>query len=213
MISQQKAEKAKVKICGITNLEDALAAQEAGADALGFVFYPKSPRYMRPQGARKIISCLKKKIKKIGVFVNPSLPYARRIAYSCYLDMLQFHGEEPAAFCQNFPGYKIIKAFRIKNKESLESLKEYRRVNYYLFDAFHKDAFGGTGRKFKWTLLKNLQIEKPFFLSGGLTIQNVVFAVNALRPDWVDVSSGVEVSIGIKDKNLIKEFIAKVKGT
>lgn len=211
MISQKKRKRVKVKICGITNLNDALAAQEAGADALGFVFYSQSPRCIKPLAARKIIASLSKKIKKIGVFVNPSLAYAMRIAGHCGLDMLQFHGEESPSFCQNFPEYKVIKAFRIKNKESLESILEYKKVHYYLFDAFHKSAFGGTGRKFNWALLRCLQVKKPFFISGGLTTDDVTGAIIALHPDWVDVSSGVEISPGIKDKEKIRNFISKIR--
>ena len=159
----------KVKICGITNLEDAQAAQSLGASALGFVFYPKSPRYILPQAAQKIISQLNKKIKKIGVFVNADLASVKKIARLCGLDILQFHGDETPDFIRKVKGYKIIKAF------------------------------------------KGLKIAKPFFLSGGLNPENIVSAIKAARPDWVDVSSGVEAKPGIKDKELLRDFIHKAR--
>ena len=202
--------KTKVKICGITNLDDALIAQKSGADALGFVFYPQSPRYIRPSAAKKIIFKLPKKIKKIGVFVNPTSRTVKRIAQLCTLDILQFHGDEPPRFCQKFRGHKTIKAFRIKDAVSLSRVGDYS-TDYYLFDTFKKNSFGGTGKRFAWGLLNRSRIKKPFFLSGGLDSGNIVCAVKTARPDWVDVSSGVELSPGKKDKELIQEFIARVK--
>lgn len=200
----------KVKICGITNLEDALAAQNLGASALGFVFYSQSFRYILPEAAQKIISCLNKKIKKIGVFVNADLASVKKIARLCGLDMLQFHGDETPDFCGKFKGYKIIRAFRIKNKASLKDIERYP-VDYYLFDAFKKYSFGGTGTHFNWDILKGLVLSKPFFLSGGLNPENVILAVKAARPEWVDVSSGVETKPGLKDKKLLQDFINKVE--
>ena len=200
----------KVKICGITNLEDALAAQRYGADALGFIFYPKSPRYIQPRDARRIIVKLSKKIKKIGVFVNPLAAYATRIATLCGLDMLQFHGDEPPDFCRKFPGHTIIKAFRVKGKHSLTRIHEYK-TDYYLFDTYVKGSFGGTGKRCNWPLIKKLKTTRPFFISGGLNPENVAFLIKAVHPDWVDVSSGVEVSAGIKDKGLMRKFMAQVR--
>ena len=207
-----KAKRTKVKICGITRLEDALFAQASGADALGFVFHPSSPRYIRAEDARDIISRLKNKIIKIGVFVNPKASEVKRIAKLCRLDVLQFHGDETPDFCHKFPSCKIIKAFRVKDKSSLSRLSDYHEaVDYYLFDAFSPVGLGGTGKRFNWGLLKMAKIDKPFFISGGLTSKNVVSAIKALNPDWVDVSSGVEKSSGIKDKKKMRNFINKVK--
>mgnify|MGYP001613068924 FL=1 len=200
----------KVKICGITNLTDALAAQSLGADALGFVFYPKSSRYILPRAAQRIISQLNKKIKKIGVFVNADSDLVKKTAGLCGLDMLQFHGDETPDFCRKFSKHKIIKAFRIKNKDSLKDIEKYP-VDYYLFDTFKKDSFGGTGAHFNWDILKGLKLTKPFFLSGGLNPENIVSAIQAARPDWVDVSSGVEAKPGIKDKRLLWDFIDKAR--
>ncbi len=206
-----KAKRTKVKICGITSLEDAFFAQGSGADALGFVFYPASPRYIRPEDARKIILRLNKKIIKVGVFVNPEAGQLKRTARLCQLDALQFHGDETPDFCRGFPSYKIIKAFRVKDKSSLSRLSDYRgAVDYYLFDAFSRVGLGGTGRRFNWKLLKMAKIDKPFFLSGGLTPKNVAGAIKTVCPAWVDVSSGVEKSPGIKDKKKIKNFIDRV---
>lgn len=207
---REKAGRVKVKICGITNLDDALAAQDSGADALGFVFYPPSPRYIRPQAAKAIIYRLNKKITKVGVFVNPQARDVKRIACLCQLDILQFHGDETPDFCRKFTSSKIIKAFRVKDKNSLSRLSDYCGVDYYLFDAFSHKGVGGTGIKLNWELLKKAKIDKPFFLSGGLTPKNVASAIKALNPGWVDVSSGVEKSAGIKDKEKIRDFIEKV---
>jgi phosphoribosylanthranilate isomerase len=147
----------KVKICGITNLEDALVASRAGADALGFIFYKKSPRYINPAEARKIIKRLPKFIKKVGVFVNAKEATVRRITRDLKLDILQYHGNESDSFCARFRGFKIIKAFRIYKKICPEVLSRYD-VWAYLFDTFAKDKFGGTGRNFDWQLLSGLRV-------------------------------------------------------
>jgi len=201
----------RVKICGITNLSDALAAQNSNADAIGFVFYPQSRRYIRPAQAKKIIACLDKSIKKVGVFVDAEMDGIKRIAGLCGLDMLQFHGRETPGFCRKFKGYKIIKAFRIKNKNSLRNISRYRSADYYLFDTFKKGLAGGTGEIFEWRLIKDADIDRPFFLSGGLNLANVEAVIAHLHPAWVDVSSGVEIKPGKKSRRLIREFIQRVK--
>lgn len=201
----------KIKICGITNIEDAVCACKLGADALGFVFHPRSPRYINPHRAKEIISKVNKKVKKIGVFVNAEANYVKKIARMCKLDMLQFHGNESPSFCGEFPKYKIIKAFRIKDKSSFKDIGRYEKADYYLFDSFKKGFFGGTGRRFQLLLFKDVRIGKPFFLSGGLNPKNVKGAIKFAHPDWVDVSSGLESSVGKKDIKLLKEFIEEVK--
>jgi phosphoribosylanthranilate isomerase len=199
----------KVKICGITNLEDALASLFSGADAIGFVFYKKSPRYVNPLKARNISRILPKKIFRVGVFVNEEISTVKKIARLCDLDMLQFHGQEPAGYCRKFKGYKIIKAFAVKGKLDWAKISEYRDCAC-LFDAFSKSQAGGTGRKFNWNLLSNLdRIKSPVFISGGLTSGNVRKAVKLLKPDWVDASSALESRPGKKDHRKIKEFIGK----
>ncbi|MDD5281113.1 MAG: phosphoribosylanthranilate isomerase [Candidatus Omnitrophica bacterium] len=197
----------KVKICGITNLEDALASLFSGADAIGLVFYKKSPRYISPLKARNISRILPKKIIRVGVFVDEDIKTVKRIARFCGLDMLQFHGHEPAAYCRKFKGYKIIKAFPVKEGVDLFKISEYRGCGC-LFDTYSKKLPGGTGKKFNWYLLKNLdKIKNPVFISGGLTAANVRKAIKLLKPDWIDVSSALESKPGKKDHKKIKQFI------
>ena len=197
----------KVKICGITNLEDALASLFSGAHAIGFVFYKESPRYISPLKASNISRILPKKIIRVGVFVDEDIKTVKKIARLCNLDMLQLHGQETAGYCRKFKGYKIIKAFALKEKLDLAKISEYKGCAC-LFDTFSKNRPGGTGEKFNWNLLRNLdKIKAPVFLSGGLTVGNVRKAVKLLKPDWVDASSGLELKPGKKDHKKIKEFI------
>lgn len=203
----------KVKICGITNLEDARASVGTGADALGFVFYKKSPRYITPQKARDIIKQIPKNIIKVGVFVNARQSLIKHIAKFCGLDILQFHGNESPEFCKKFKGYKVIKAFRVKNKIDLKNILRYRTFAY-LFDTFVKSKIGGTGKRFNWHELTYLNnIDRPIFLSGGLNEKNVKEAIKCIRPSWVDVSSSVEIKPGQKDHKKIKAFIKVAKST
>jgi len=197
----------KVKICGITNLEDALASVEAGCDAVGFLFYRKSPRYINPEKAKMIIKQLPSNIIKIGVFVNAPEDTVRQIAKSCQLDILQFHGDESPEFCSKFGGYKIIKVFRIKDKIDLAKILRYRTFAY-LFDTYVKSKIGGSGKRFNWGLMEKLnEIKKPVFLSGGLNEKNVRQAIELMHPHWVDVSSAVEKRPGKKDHQKVKNFI------
>ncbi len=201
----------KVKICGITNLKDAQEAIKAGADALGFVFYKKSPRYILPQKARAIIRQLPKQVIKAGVFVNTEEKTIKDIAKLCRLDILQFHGDESPEFCKKFKGYKVIKAFRVKDKINFKKILKYRTFAC-LFDAYIKSKIGGTGKKFNWRLLAHLdKIKRPVFLSGGLTAGNVKEAIRIINPAWVDVSSSLEIKPGQKDHKKIREFIKAVR--
>lgn len=201
----------KVKICGITNLQDALAAVNAGCDALGFIFYKKSPRYIAPAEAAELIRQLPKGMVKIGVFVNSSEKTIKRIAKFCRLDMLQLHGNESVKFCQKFKDHKVIKVFRIKERLDLEKILKYRTFAY-LFDTYRKDSIGGTGKKFDWGVLKYLPcIKQPIFLSGGLSKDNVLEAIKTVHPDWIDASSSLESSPGKKNLRRVKEFIRVAK--
>jgi phosphoribosylanthranilate isomerase len=212
----------KVKICGITNLEDALISFFSGAHALGFVFYKKSPRYISPLKARNIARILPKKIFRVGVFVDKNAAQVKKIARFCGLDMLQFHGHESPAYCQKFKGYKVIKAFRVSKKEDLGNISEYKTFAY-LFDSFSKTKLGGTGNKFNWKILaQSAKIEpikvpggkiiKPVvFLSGGLTAGNLRQAIKLISCDWVDVSSALESKPGKKDHKKIQRFIKEAK--
>lgn len=203
----------KVKICGITNLSDALASVDAGCDAVGFNFYNKSPRYVFPSKAAKIIHALPRRVVKIGVFVNAREDVIRRIAKLCKLDILQFHGDESPDFCEKFPDFKIIKSFRVKNKESLECAKAYKPFAY-LFDTFVKSRRGGTGKTFDWKMIRHIKglEDRPIFLCGGLTVDNVRKAISAAKPEWVDVCSSVEKKPGIKDHEKIRKLIKAAKG-
>ena len=202
--------KTRVKICGITNLADALAAVEAGADALGFNFYEKSTRYVSLKTAAAISKQLPPFVMRVGVFVNSSEEFVLRAIGECNLTMLQFHGDEPPEFCTQF-GLMSMKAFRIRDVESLKEVPRFQ-TDAYLLDAFSPEARGGTGEKFNWDLAVEAQkFGKPVFLAGGLTPENVADAVRKVRPFGVDVSSGVEGSPGKKDHAKIKAFIAAVR--
>ncbi len=201
----------RVKICGITNLSDAVFCSSKGADLLGFVFYKKSPRYIAPSKAAKIARQLPKKILKVGVFVNEAPAVVRRIARACGLDILQFHGDETPQYLAGFRGYRIMKAFRVKDQIEPKLLKEYN-ADFYLFDAFKKNTFGGTGKTFDWKLLSDLKkVRTPVFISGGLTPKNVGSLLAKTRPFCVDVSSGVEKRPGKKDHEKIEKFIMVAK--
>lgn len=202
----------KVKICGITNADDALASINAGCDAIGFAFFKKSPRYITAEKASLLIRQLPGKVIKIGVFADAKENTVKRIARLCKLDMLQFHGHESPAFCNKFKGYKVIKAFRIKDKVDLKEILKYKTFAY-LFDAFSATKLGGTGRKFDWNLLTGNtgNLRACIFLSGGLNPKNVNKAIRTVHSDWVDASSSLEVKPGQKDHKKVKDFIKNAK--
>ena len=201
----------RVKICGITNIDDAKASVAAGCDAIGYVFYKKSERYISPEKAGSISRALPKRAIKVGVFVNSTEKTIKGIAKSCNLDILQFHGDESPEFCRKFKGYKVIKAFRVKGKIDLEKILEYKTFAY-LFDTFAKSKAGGTGKNFDWKLIRHMgEIKRPIFLSGGLTAENVKKSLEVVKPAWVDVSSSVEIKSGKKDHKKVRGFIKAVK--
>ena len=201
----------RVKICGITNLEDALYAAGKGADALGFIFYRESPRYIKPESARIIIRKLPKFVKKVGVFVNARETTIKKVNHDLRLDMLQFHGNESEDFCYRFRNFKIIKSFRIRKKVYPSDLFKYD-VWAYLFDTFARNKFGGTGKSFNWQLLSPLKgFKKTVFLSGGLGPGNVTEALKNFPAKWVDASSTLERYPGKKDPDKIKRFIKNAK--
>jgi phosphoribosylanthranilate isomerase len=200
----------RVKICGITNLTDAQAAAEAGADALGFVFYEKSPRSVLMKTAAEISRALPPFIMRAGVFVNPTKELVSKAIAECGLSLLQFHGDEPPEFCTQF-GLMSMKAFRIRDAGSLKELPKYK-TDAWLLDAYSSDTLGGTGEVFNWDLAVEAQKSgRPIFLAGGLTPGNVAEAVRKVRPFGVDVSSGVESSPGKKDHAKVRAFINAVK--
>jgi phosphoribosylanthranilate isomerase len=199
-----------VKICGITNPADALAAAEAGADAVGLMFYEQSPRHVSLKTASEIARQLPPSVIKVGVFVNAPEEVVLRAAGECALNLLQFHGEETPEYCLSFP-VMTLKAFRIRDAESLGALPEYR-TDAWLLDAYVPDQRGGTGARFNWDLAVEAQkLGRPIFLAGGLTPENVAEAVRRVRPYAVDVSSGVEALPGQKDHRKVREFIRAAK--
>jgi phosphoribosylanthranilate isomerase len=209
-ILKNEAMSTRVKICGITNLADAQAAIEAGADALGFIFYEKSPRRMTIPAVAKISKQLPPFILRVGVFVNAPEELVTRAIGECGLGLLQFHGDEPPEFCTRF-GLMSMKAFRIRDAESLKELPKFP-TEAWLLDAYSAENLGGTGEKFNWDLAVEAQkFGKPVFLAGGLTPENVAAAVRKVQPFGVDVSSGVESSPGKKDHARVRAFIANVR--
>ena len=200
----------KVKICGITNAADALAAVEAGADALGFMFYEPSPRHVSIRQAAEIIRELPPFVLKAGVFVDALEDTVMRAIGDCGLTLLQFHGQEPPEYCTQF-GLMSMKAFRVRDAGSLAALREYP-TDAWLLDAFVADKLGGTGEKFNWELaVEAKKLGRPIFLAGGLTPSNVADAVRTVQPYAVDVSSGVEAAPGKKDHAKVREFIQAAK--
>ena len=200
----------RVKICGVTNLPDALAAVEAGADALGFVFYEQSPRRVAPETAAGIIRQLPPFVAKVGLFVNAPLEVVHQTIAACGLDTLQFHGGESPAYCRAFT-LRTLKAFRVQDRGFLGELPAFDTAAW-LLDAAVSGQYGGTGARFDWALAVEAgRLGKPIILAGGLTPANVQEAIRQTRPYAVDVSSGVESAPGRKDAGKIREFIAAVQ--
>lgn len=195
----------RVKICGITNVEDAKKAVYYGAWAVGFIFSKKSPRFVSASRARKIIEALPPFVTPVGVFVDQSERAVRDICKFTRIQTLQFHGDEKPVYCKRFGDFKIIKAFRIGEYFPIDMISKYK-VDAYLFDTFKEGVSGGTGETFNWDLLKDQKITKPIILSGGLNSQNIQKALDVIKPYAVDVSSSVEKSPGIKDPRLIRTF-------
>lgn len=199
----------KVKICGITSLTDALLALDAGADALGFVFHPASPRNVSPELAADIIRRLPPFVQTIGLFVNEPLDRINGTADACGLDVIQLHGDEPPPFCAAVRR-RVIKALRVRDESSLTPMASYQ-VSAFLLDAWSPRAHGGTGTTFNWDVAANIADQERIILAGGLTVDNVAEAIRRVRPYGVDVSSGVESAPGIKNQDKIREFIRKAK--
>lgn len=195
----------KVKICGITNIEDALLAVGLGADALGFIFYKGSKRYIRPERAHEIISKLPPFVTTVGVFVNQELDEIRSIKEEAGFDVFQLHGDESPDFCKKL-GRGVIKTIRVREDINSEGMKSYP-VQTILFDTHSTKGYGGTGESFKWEILKGLNPSKRIILSGGLSPENVSQAIRIVNPYGVDVSSGVEDYPGKKNPERLKKFI------
>jgi phosphoribosylanthranilate isomerase len=200
----------KVKICGITNTKDAQTAAEAGADAIGLMFYTASPRHISVKAAAEVVRNLPPTVLRTGVFVDPNPEDVFAAIMACGLNLLQFHGAETPEFCQQF-GILTMKAFRIQNAESLASLPSFG-TDAFLLDSHVPGKAGGTGETFNWNFaIEAKKIGRPIFLAGGLTANNVAEAVQTVQPYGVDVSSGVETSPGIKDPEKIRAFITAAR--
>ena len=202
-------QRVRTKICGITRIEDARAAIDAGADALGFVFYQASPRYIAPLSAQEIISRLAPFPAKVGLFVDPDREFVSAVLETVNLDIIQFHGDEDPGFCRSF-NRPYIKAVRMEQGVDLrEMCRHYADAAALLLDSYSETAHGGTGTCFDWSLIP-AGLSKPVILAGGLTVANVGRAIAAYKPYAVDVSSGVELDKGVKDKTKIIAFIREV---
>ncbi len=205
----------KVKVCGITNLKDAQIAVEVGADALGFIIYQKSKRFIKAKDVRLITSQLPPFVSKVGVFVNEDPHQVLEILSYAHLDFAQLHGEESPQDCEYIGKNRVIKVFRLKSKEEVNKLEPYvGKVRAFLLDTYDTKAYGGTGKPFDWEIaleVKRIFPKVPLILSGGLTPENVNSAISTVKPFAVDVCSGVEALPGKKDPEKLFSFLKKAK--
>ena len=207
MVASEK--QVKVKVCGMTSLKDALFAVEGGADAVGFIFYKKSPRSVTMKIVREIVLELPPFVDTVGVFVDETAEQINKIADYCNLDIIQLHGDESPTFCKKIRR-KVIKAFRIKDMQSVKKLSSFQ-VSGFLLDTFSENLHGGTGKVFDWNLALPAKKFGPVIMAGGLTPNNVQQAVRQIRPYGVDVCSGVESEPGIKDHKKVRAFLNNAK--
>ena len=199
----------EIKICGITNIEDAVMAFAYGADALGFIFYEKSPRYVSPEKAMRVIRNLPDDISKVGVFVNHAIHAVREIYHFCGLDLIQLHGDESPAYCSEFPQSILIKSVSPRSEEDFGIVKQYG-AKTIMIDARESGLYGGTGQQSNWELAAKLKEMHPLVLSGGLNSGNILAAIKTVSPHAVDVNSGVELGPGKKDPRKVKSIIETV---
>jgi phosphoribosylanthranilate isomerase len=207
MVASEK--QVKVKVCGMTSLKDALVAVEEGADAVGFIFYKKSPRSVTMKLVREIILELPPFVDTVGVFVDETAVQINKIADYCDLDLIQLHGDESPAFCKRMRR-RVIKAFRVKDMQSVKKLSGFQ-VSGFLLDTFSENLHGGTGKVFDWNLALPAKKFGPVIMAGGLTPNNVRQAIKQVRPYGVDVCSGVESEPGIKDHKKVRDFLKNAK--
>ena len=199
----------RIKICGITNINDALEAVNAGADALGFMLYEKSKRFVRPETVKEIVRELPPFVSCVGVFVNESKETILSLRESCQLDTIQLHGDESDEFCQQIPG-RVVKAFRLQTPEVLKTVATYR-TSAWLLDSYSPAARGGTGDSFNWDWVNTSKLDRPVIIAGGLSPENAAACVTATRPYGLDVSSGVEISPGKKSSEKMTAFITAAR--
>ncbi|HKQ08423.1 MAG TPA: phosphoribosylanthranilate isomerase [Blastocatellia bacterium] len=199
----------RVKICGVRTLEEAEAAIGAGADALGFNFWPRSPRYVAPADAREIARQLAPLTSLVGVFVNEERQRVIEIASQVGLQAVQLHGDEPAAYCEGFGSLRVIKALRVGDDFDCREIEKYT-VSMILLDTSVRGSYGGTGHRFDWRIATEAKRYAPLILAGGLRVDNVAEAIAAVRPAAIDVCSGIEAEPGRKDLRKLREFMAEV---
>jgi phosphoribosylanthranilate isomerase len=201
----------RVKICGITNPDDARLAAELGADALGFIFYHKSPRYVVPETAREIIAQLPPFVSSVGVFVNEEAAVVRDLAARVGLDWIQTHGQESPEYCRSL-GRRVVKGFTIQDAGSVKELAPFQgAVQAFLLDTYKKGQVGGTGETFDWELARQAKKYGQIVLAGGLTPENVAQAIRAVQPQAVDTASGTELAPGRKDHEKLRAFFEAIK--
>jgi phosphoribosylanthranilate isomerase len=203
----------RVKVCGVTTLDDALVAAVAGADALGFNFWPESPRYLEPARAAEIVALLPPFVTAVGVFVNEPPRSVERMAQAAGVRAVQLHGDEPPQDVEMLAatGLTVVKAFRVGRQFRAQTLKHYASAGAFLLDASVKGKRGGTGKSFDWKKARGANRFGRVLLAGGLTVENVAEAVQAAQPFGVDVCSGVESKPGVKDHARVREFIRAAK--
>jgi phosphoribosylanthranilate isomerase len=199
----------RVKICGVRSLEEARVAVEAGADALGFNFWPKSPRYVAPEAARDVIAAMTPLVSCVGVFVNEQAARIRELCASLGLGAVQLHGDELPEFCEQLDSLRLIKAFKVGPEFDLSSIRSYP-VNAILLDTSVKGSYGGTGKSFDWRVAIEAKRYGPVILAGGLNESNVADAIERVQPMAIDVCSGVEAEPGRKDLDKLRRFMGAV---
>jgi phosphoribosylanthranilate isomerase len=201
----------RIKICGITNLADALLAADLGADALGFIFYSKSPRHLAPETAREIIAQLPPFVTSVGVFVDEETQVVRELAAQAGLDWIQVHGQESPDYCRSL-GRRVIKGFRIKDESSLKDLEPFQgAVQAFLLDTYKKGQVGGTGETFDWRVAREAKKYGQIMLAGGLTPDNVAQAIEVAQPEAIDTASGTEAAPGKKDPEKLRAFFSATR--
>jgi phosphoribosylanthranilate isomerase len=201
----------RIKICGVTREEDALLCAEMGADYLGFIFVPSSPRYVEPERAAAIATSLREREKRprvVGVFRDASVDYIGEIAAVVGLDLVQLHGSESDDDIRSL-GLPAIKAYRVG--DASPDTTAHNSAEWLLFDTFEDRRAGGTGRRFDWSLLASYPRTKPFFLSGGLSAENIAAAISLVRPDGIDIASGVESEPGVKDHAKVERLFERIR--
>lgn len=213
MIRQQRI---RIKICGNTRHDDATTAVQAGVDALGFIFFENSPRHIDPEEAKFIIEQLPPFVDIVGVFVDKKRKEVEEIIDYCRLDYVQLHGKESPKYCERLTRMaapcQVIKALRVGPQLTAEQIDPYKpHVKGFLLDTYEKGTVGGTGKKFDWSTIDELYLQKPFLLAGGLGVENIMDALEHVCPYGVDANSGLEKEPGVKDHGLIRAFVKKVR--